>query len=95
MRIKATLEYDGSLFKGFQSQKNTKNTAAQHLQNALSSLEIKDKIIASGRTDANVHASNQVVHFDIPDFWSDIGKLQHEINRKLIGIRIKKVEIAN
>ena len=95
MRIKATLEYDGSLFKGFQSQKNTKNTVAQHLQNVLSSLEIKDKIIASGRTDANVHASNQVIHFDIPGFWSDIGKLQHEINRKLIGIRIKKVEIAN
>ncbi len=92
MRIKATLEYDGSLFKGFQSQKNTKNTVAGHLQNALSSLEIKDKIIASGRTDAGVHASNQVIHFDIPDFWKDIRKLKIEINKKLKGIRIKKLQ---
>jgi tRNA pseudouridine38-40 synthase len=95
MRIKAILEYDGSLFKGFQSQKNTKNTIAQHLQNALLSLEIQSKIIASGRTDANVHAFNQVIHFDAPQFWNDIEKLQYEINRKLVGIRIKKIKIVN
>ncbi|MBN2768030.1 MAG: tRNA pseudouridine(38-40) synthase TruA [Campylobacterales bacterium] len=95
MRIKATLEYDGSLFKGFQSQKNTKNTVAGHLQNALLSLEIKDKIIASGRTDAGVHASNQVIHFDIPEFWNDTEKLQQEINKKLTGICIKKIENVN
>lgn len=92
MRIKAILEYDGSLFKGFQSQKNTKNTVAQHLQDALSSLEIKSKIIASGRTDAGVHAFNQVIHFDVPEFWSDTQKLQICINKKLKGIRIKKLQ---
>ena len=95
MRIKAVLEYDGSLFKGFQSQKNSKNTIAGHLQNAFTSLKIESNISASGRTDKGVHATNQVIHLDIPEYWDDPTKLKIELNKKLKGIRIKKITHAD
>ena len=91
MRVKAVLSYDGSFFQGFQKQTATKNTITTSLDSALHSLHIESDIVGSGRTDAGVHATGQVVHFDLPDYWNDLKKLRWELNRKLRHIRVKHI----
>ena len=59
------VQYDGSNYSGWQRQKNAA-TVQEILELAL--FKISDhtvKTFAAGRTDAGVHASGQVVHFDI------------------------------
>lgn len=86
MRIKLTVSYDGSLFNGFQAQPlggvNIK-TVAGTLQKALEKLHIQSPLVGSGRTDAGVHASGQIVHCDIPEHWVDLEKLRYYLNRSL------------
>ena len=58
------VEYDGTLFHGFQSQ-NDVPTVQDTLERALS--KVADEpvtIAAAGRTDAGVHATEQVVSFE-------------------------------
>ena len=93
MRVKAIIAYDGSRFNGFQSQKHTTNTIMHQLQNACKRVGISSKIVASGRTDAGVHATGQVIHFDVPKFWKDTKKLQSYLNSYLAPfITIKRVQ---
>ena len=62
--IKLTLEYDGTDFFGFQRQPN-QPTIQQAIEEALQSLlQKKTKLTsASSRTDAGVHAEEQIIHF--------------------------------
>ena len=64
-RVALLVQYDGSSYSGWQRQKNA--TAVQEIiERAL--LKITNYAVttfAAGRTDAGVHASGQVVHFDI------------------------------
>ncbi|BAF70217.1 tRNA pseudouridine(38-40) synthase TruA [Nitratiruptor sp. SB155-2] len=92
MRIKAVISYDGSRFDGFQIQKHTANTVMHHLYNALQRVGIESKIVGSGRTDKGVHATAQVIHFDLPPFWSELERLQNLLNESLRPyIQIKRV----
>lgn len=62
--IKLTIEYDGSKYKGWQRLGNTENTIQEKIENVLSvMMKEKIEIIGSGRTDAGVHAINQVANF--------------------------------
>jgi tRNA pseudouridine38-40 synthase len=64
MRIALGLEYDGSAFCGWQSQAE-RCGVQDHLERSLSQLAAERiSVTAAGRTDAGVHASAQVVHFD-------------------------------
>jgi len=38
-----------------------------------------------------VHATGQVIHFDLPEFWSDLDKLKLNLNRKLTQIQFKHI----
>jgi tRNA pseudouridine38-40 synthase len=63
-RWKCVCAYDGSGFSGWQSQ-----ARADSVQDAIEArladvLGVHERIHASGRTDAGVHASGQVFHFD-------------------------------
>jgi len=91
MRVKAVISYDGSAFLGFQKQTSTKNTISTAIETALKSLHIHTDIVGSGRTDAGVHASGQVIHFDLPDYWSDLEKLKLNLNRQLSTIFFKHI----
>jgi tRNA pseudouridine38-40 synthase len=64
MRHALALEYDGRAFCGFQSQPSA--CAVQDaLERALTSVAgVPARAIAAGRTDAGVHATSQIVHFD-------------------------------
>lgn len=64
MRIALGVEYDGSGFCGWQSQPDGR-TVQDALQLALSKIAGSSiSIIAAGRTDTGVHATEQVIHFD-------------------------------
>lgn len=80
MRVKAVIAYNGSRFFGFQRQNSTRNTVANRVEEALKRLNIDSSIVGAGRTDAGVHASGQVIHFDIPPYWNDIDKLTRTLN---------------
>lgn len=65
MRIALGLEYDGSEFHGWQLQKHDPVTVQEALEGALSRIANEPiRVVCAGRTDAGVHASLQVVHFD-------------------------------
>ncbi|MCB4748396.1 MAG: tRNA pseudouridine(38-40) synthase TruA [Sulfurovum sp.] len=93
MRVKAIIAYDGSIFYGFQKQRTTPHTITHAIEKILKTLQINTTIIGSGRTDRGVHATGQVIHFDLPDFWEDLEKLRHLLNRKLKGIFFRKITI--
>jgi tRNA pseudouridine38-40 synthase len=60
---KVTLEYDGTRYRGWQSQKNTDRTVQGVLVRAAKELFAEDiSIGGAGRTDAGVHALAQVAH---------------------------------
>lgn len=64
-RYKLTLCYDGTRYRGWQKQGNTDNTIQQKLETALSRLlEQPIEVAGCGRTDAGVHAREQVCSFD-------------------------------
>lgn len=91
MRVKAVITYDGSHYFGFQKQKYTNKTIMHALEKALHGLHIYSEIIGSGRTDSGVHATGQVIHFDLPSYWNDLDKLTLNLNRKLCDISIKHI----
>ena len=66
-RLKATISYDGTLFAGYQVQPGER-TVQLEIEAVLTKMHKgeKVKITASGRTDARVHATGQVIHFDTP-----------------------------
>ena len=58
------VQYDGSHYSGWQKQKNA-STIQETLERALFKItNHRVKTFAAGRTDAGVHASGQVVHFE-------------------------------
>jgi tRNA pseudouridine38-40 synthase len=64
MRIALGVEYDGRAFAGWQKQPHG-NTVQDVLEQALAEISgVAVKVTAAGRTDAGVHALQQVVHFD-------------------------------
>ncbi len=83
MRIRLHLSYNGSRFEGSQVQKHTENTVMGQIYKALEALNISTKLHASGRTDSGVHAFKQVMHCDIPDFWSDLERFKGHLKNKL------------
>lgn len=65
-RMKVTIAYDGTNFSGYQVQPNQRTVQAE-IEKVLTTMHKSEKIVqvtASGRTDARVHATGQVLHFD-------------------------------
>lgn len=80
--IKITIEYDGKNFPGWQSQPN-KVSIQTEIENAI--FEVtgeKTEVIASGRTDAGVHALGQVANFHT-NTKIETSKIPYAINSKL------------
>lgn len=64
-RYAAAIEYNGADFRGFQIQASAPNTVQAALQDALSHIANEPiTLICAGRTDAGVHATQQIIHFD-------------------------------
>ena len=90
MRFFITLSYDGARYHGWQIQPNGPSIQ-EKLQWALSTL-LRDEIqvTGAGRTDAGVHASMMVAHFDFSGKWEEgsgeslnCSQLAYKLNRLL------------
>jgi tRNA pseudouridine38-40 synthase len=66
-RFRATVEYDGTEFAGFQLQVGSR-TVQGELEAALARLcgGVRQPVVGAGRTDAGVHAVGQVIAFTYP-----------------------------
>jgi tRNA pseudouridine38-40 synthase len=84
MHLLAILEYDGTEFVGFQSQKYGHLRSIQdEFERALAECAGKQvRIVGGGRTDAGVHASGQTASFKI-EWPYDLDTLQRALNAKL------------
>jgi len=83
-KIKLILEYDGTRYQGWQVQrrgvsKTLQETIEQTLQKVL---QEEIRLVASGRTDAGVHALGQVCHFQTESDIS-LDKLHRALNSLL------------
>jgi len=87
--------YDGHNFNGYQKQPK-KRTIQGEIEKALRKIENKNvDITASGRTDAGVHALNQVAHFDL-EVNIEPDNLKKALNSLIPeDIYIKEVDIIN
>ena len=60
---KLTIQYDGARFKGWQRLGNNDNTIQGKIESVISEMVGKEiEIIGCSRTDAGVHALNQVAN---------------------------------
>lgn len=93
MKVALTIAYNGTHYLGSQTQTQTPNTVLGNLEQVLLQLGIKDKVVASGRTDKGVHATGQVCHVELPPFWIDTAKLKRVLNEMLpSSIYIKSIK---
>ncbi|MDX5444020.1 MAG: tRNA pseudouridine(38-40) synthase TruA [Hymenobacteraceae bacterium] len=83
MRYFLELAYDGTHYHGWQIQPNAR-TVQEVLDDALSKV-LRHPITStgSGRTDTGVHASQQFVHFDVPEPLQDVEQLLYRLNKFL------------
>ena len=64
-RFALGLEYDGTAFMGWQSQAHAGRTVQSCVEEAIGRVaDHPVQVVCAGRTDAGVHASGQVIHFD-------------------------------
>lgn len=82
MKVRITLEYDGSNYSGWQLQAGQDSIQAR-LEAVLERIfSQKIRVHGSGRTDAGVHALGQVAAFDLPREFAPAG-LQRAMNSLL------------
>lgn len=67
MRVKLTVEYDGTPFAGWQKQPNIVSVQEVIETSLLKLFGAPIDVLVAGRTDAGVHALGQVCHCDIED----------------------------
>ncbi len=89
-RYQLLIEYEGSKFIGWQTQKQG-SSVQKTIEKTLSKLlKQKIKLIGAGRTDAGVHALEQSAHFDtnliIINKKKLLNSLNFFLNKKLISI---------
>ena len=94
-RYKIKIEYDGTLFAGWQFQKNGLSIQ-EVLQNAIYQFSNeKVMVTGAGRTDAGVHATCQIAHFDLEKKIKKknfiLGVNQYIGNNPVTVLNIKKV----
>lgn len=82
VRVKAVVAYDGTGYSGFQRQTNALSIQAE-LERVLAQLVGTEvRVLASGRTDAGVHAEGQVIAFDV-EWRHPLADLQRGMNALL------------
>ena len=92
MRYFIWFAYNGARYHGWQVQPNGNSVQAE-MEKALSTLLRSDiQVTGAGRTDAGVHASEMVAHFDT-DLTVDCIQLTYKLNRLLpYDIAVSRIE---
>lgn len=87
------IEYDGTNFVGWQSQKNGTSVQEKIEKNLKKILKVKIKINGAGRTDKGVHALGQYANFKINQHIKDKKKLLNSLNFFLSKYSISILQI--
>ena len=97
IRIAAIVEYNGASFHGWQRQKHHDNPTIQAaLERAISKVANHPiDIVCAGRTDAGVHASTQVIHFDTHAARKDYGWMLGINSNLPEGIAVRNVQFIS
>jgi tRNA pseudouridine38-40 synthase len=95
IRFRVDFAYDGTQFSGWAKQPGQR-TIQGELEKSVSELTRFDvELVVAGRTDAGVHATAQVAHFDLPErdkYGKEWGDLAYRLNRMLDeDLRIKSI----
>lgn len=94
--IKMIIQYDGSKYKGWQRLGNTDMTIQGKIENVLSKMANEEvQIIGSGRTDAGVHALNQVANFHTNSQMKTNDMLEYCYNYLPSDIVVKSIKEAD
>lgn len=94
VRVRLTIAYDGTNFRGLAPNRDVR-TVVGELVRVLSPLFGRDpEMVMSGRTDAGVHAAEQVLSFDAPAAPFDSGKLDTDRIAKVINQRLGPEVVA-
>ena len=89
LRYRATVEYDGTEFQGFQIQAQGR-TVQGELEKAIERITQEQvRVLGAGRTDAGVHANGQVIAFDVS--WQ---RTEQELHRALNAVLPKDIAIG-
>jgi tRNA pseudouridine38-40 synthase len=92
-RYRLTVEYDGAPYRGFQAQGELPSVQGS-LERAIAAFSGEQaSLSAAGRTDTGVHASGQVVHFDLERAWPAATVL-NAMNAHLVEEPIAVIEAA-
>ena len=95
MNLKFVISYDGSIYQGSQKQPNGK-TVEDELLRVFKRLNINTKIVLSGRTDKEVHATGQVFNCEIPEHWTDFNRFREILNKHLdSSVLVRKISKVN
>ena len=95
---KLEIEYEGTRYRGWQIQHNAKTVQGELMRAARDLFAGKVEIGGSGRTDAGVHAVNQIAHLKVADLTANVTPRQilYGFNDLLPhDINIKKVQNAS
>ena len=94
MRYKIIIEYDGTNLLGWQKQ-NEGVSVQSYLEEAILGFSHQVvEVVAAGRTDAGVHATAQVAHFDL-ETSMDVFHIREAINARLriLGAPVSVIEV--
>lgn len=92
-RYRLTLEYDGSAYNGFQVQTG-QPTVQGALEAAITAFCGEAvRVAAAGRTDSGVHATGQVVSFDLDRAWP-AATVMNALNAHLVGEPVSVLDCA-
>jgi tRNA pseudouridine38-40 synthase len=79
VRLRATIEYKGTHYAGWQVQPD-QPTVQSALEKAIEvATGVRSSVVGAGRTDSGVHALGQVAAFDVPD-EVDVYRLRAQLN---------------
>jgi tRNA pseudouridine38-40 synthase len=92
-RYRLTLEYDGSGYNGFQAQTD-QPTVQGAVETALTAFCGETvRLAAAGRTDTGVHATGQVISFDLEKDWP-ARTVMNALNAHLVGEAVSVLDCA-
>ncbi|MCX6160682.1 MAG: tRNA pseudouridine(38-40) synthase TruA [Ignavibacteriae bacterium] len=94
-KYRLLIEYDGTDFCGWQSQKGNRQSIQETIEKALKQiLRVDIPVTGAGRTDAGVHAYGQVAHFKTPQIFT-AKNLLYSLNAILPrSVTIKRIDKA-
>lgn len=94
MGYRALVEYDGTAYCGFQRQRREPTIQAQLERAVLVVTGHQANVIGAGRTDSGVHATGQVIAFDV-DWRHGHDALERALNANLpADIAVRHLEVA-